>query len=74
MDPDLSLILGLILITLSIPSLMAAFSEGHAPRVASIVVIAGGALMVWAITQKTGGYSLLEIPDIFVRVVARFVS
>ncbi len=74
MDSDLSLIIGLVLIVLSIPSIMSAFSEGHAPRIASIVIIAGGALVVWAITQKPGGYSLLEIPDIFVRVVARFVS
>lgn len=74
MDSDLSLIIGLVLIVLSVPSIMSAFSEGHAPRVASIVIIAGGALVVWAITQKPGRYSLLEIPDIFVRVVARFVS
>ncbi|GGO61115.1 hypothetical protein SAMN05444398_11583 [Roseovarius pacificus] len=74
MDPDLSLIIGLILIILSIPSIMAAFSEGHAPRVASVVIIAGGALIVWAMTSKPGGYSLLEIPDIFMQVVARYLT
>ena len=74
MDPDLSLVIGLVLIVLSIPSIMAAFSEGHAPRVASIVVIAGGALVVWAMTAKPGGYSIMDIPDVFLRVVARYLT
>ena len=41
MDHDLALIVGLVLIILSIPSIIAAFSDGHAPRVAAFTIIAG---------------------------------
>ena len=74
MDPDLALILGLILGILSIPSMIAAFSEGHAPRVAALVIIAAGVLIVYAIQTNPGGYSIIEIPDIFVRVVAKYIT
>ena len=74
MDPDLALILGLVLGILSIPSIIAAFSEGHAPRVAALVIVAAGALVVYAIQSRPGGYSIMEIPDVFVRVVARFIT
>ncbi len=74
MDPDLALIIGLILGVFSVPSIMSAFSEGRAPRVAAITIIAAGGLVIWAIGHKPGGYSINEIPDIFVRVVAMFIS
>ncbi|MHA7828727.1 MAG: hypothetical protein ACX93P_14320 [Roseovarius sp.] len=73
MDPDLALIVGLVLIILSIPSMIAAFSDGHAPRVAAFTIIAGGALLVWAISTKPGGYTIREVPDTFVSVVARYL-
>ena len=74
MDPDLALIIGLILGVFSIPSIMSAFSEGRAPRVAAFTVIAAGCLVVWAVSQKPGGYAIMEIPDVFARVVARFIG
>ena len=73
MDPDLALIIGLVLIVLSIPSIIAALTEGHAPRVAAIAIIGGGAMMVWAISTKPGGYTIRDVPDTFVKVVARYL-
>ena len=74
MDPDLALIVGLVLIVMSIPSIIAAVTDGHAPRVAAFTIIAGGALMIWAITSKPGGYTIRDVPDTFVRVVARYLT
>ncbi|MHA7852287.1 hypothetical protein [Roseovarius sp.] len=74
MDPDLALILGLVLIVLSIPSMVAALSDGHAPRVAAIILIAGGAMVVWAITTKPGGYTIHDVPDTFIKVVGRYLA
>ncbi len=34
------------------------------------MVLIGGVLLVCALTQKPGGYTFDEIPDIFVRVIA----
>jgi hypothetical protein len=74
MDPDLALILGIVLVVLSIPSIVAALTDGHAPRVAAITVIAGGALVVWAITSKPGGYTIRDVPDTFITVVGRYLT
>jgi len=73
MDPDLALILGLVLGVLSIPSMVAAFSEGHAPRVAAFTLLAGGLMVIWALSTKPGGYSIRDVPDTFMTVVGRYL-
>lgn len=74
MDPDLALVIGIVLLVFSVPSIMSAFAEGRAPRVAAFTIIAGGLLTIWAISQKPGGFDLMDIPDAFVNVIARFAS
>ena len=74
MDPDLALILGLVLVVLSIPSMVAAFSDGHAPRVAALTLIAGGVLVIWALWTKPGGYTIRDVPDTFMTVVGRYLT
>ncbi|WP_417726488.1 hypothetical protein [Roseovarius sp.] len=74
MDPDLAMAIGMVLGVFSIPSVLSAYSEGRAPRVAALTIIASGGLVVWAISKKPGGYSFGELPEVLVRVVARFVS
>ena len=74
MDFELIFITGVVVGVFSIPAIMSAFSEGRAPRVAALAVIISGVMVVWAIKENPGGYSLKEIPDIFVRVVARYIT
>ena len=74
MDSDLALVLGVILLVFSVPSILSAFSEGRAPRVAAFTIVLGGIMTVWALGQKPGGIDIMEIPEAFVRVVARFTS
>ena len=73
MDNDLIFVVGLVLCVFSVPSIVSAFSDRRAPRVATLVLMAGGAMIVWAIQNQPGGYRIEEIPEIFVRVVARFI-
>lgn len=74
MDPDTALIVGLVLAVFSIPSILSAVTEGRAPRVATFTIMASGGLILWAVSSKPGGYTLNEIPDVFVRVVAQIIS
>jgi len=74
MDTDLFLVVGIVIWALSIPSLLSAFVEGRAPRIGSIFVLAGGVLIVVALTNHMGGYSFAEIPDVFFRVIGRYVN
>ena len=73
MDSDLLLIVGIVLAVLSVPAMLSSFSEGRAPRVATFTAIAAGCLIVWAVQTQPGGYTFGEIPEVFVRVVARFL-
>lgn len=74
MDPDLGLIIGLVLMVISVPSILSAIADGQAPRFAAFIIIAGCGLVVWSISQKPGGYSINEIPDVFLRVIAPLFS
>ena len=68
MDSDLMLVTGIILGVLSIPAMLNAYSDGRAPRLASIVVLIAGALIVVAVKDHPSGYTPAELPDVFSRV------
>lgn len=74
MDVELIFIVGVVLSVFSVPAVMSAFSEGRAPRVAMIAIIVGGSMVVWALSKNPNGFTLWEIPEIFVRVVARYLT
>ncbi|WP_299922569.1 hypothetical protein [uncultured Pelagimonas sp.] len=74
MDPDISLVAGLILAVLALPAVVSAFSDGRTPRVAAIVMIAAGGLVVFALTNKPGGYQMQDIPQVFFQVVGKFTN
>ncbi|WP_101065469.1 hypothetical protein [Roseovarius salinarum] len=70
MNTDLALVVGVVLAILSVPAMVSALSDARAPRAAAITVMIAGAMIVWAVTQKPGGYAVAEVPDVFVRVLA----
>jgi hypothetical protein len=74
MDTDLVLVLGLVFCVLSIPSLLNAYTEGHVPRVGTLLAVGGVILFVLAISQRPTGYAFAEIPDVFIRVFARYLN
>ena len=73
-DPDLIFVIGLIVGLLAIPALLSAFSESRPPRAASIMVMIAAGLVVVAVLQKPGGYTVGEAPDVFFSVVGRMVN
>jgi hypothetical protein len=73
MDTDLILVIGIVVLVLSFPSLLSSFSESRAPRAGAIMLLIGGVLVAVALTQHTAGYRFAEIPDLFVRVVGRYI-
>lgn len=69
MSFDQALVFGLIVLVFAIPAIVSAFSDGRAPRAASIIIVIGGGLSAWALTQKPGGYTLDQMPEVFVKVI-----
>lgn len=72
MEPDLLLVLGLVVGVLSIPAMVSALSDGRAPRVAAITAIIAGGMMVYAINSKEGGYRVKDVPTVVYRVIGDF--
>jgi hypothetical protein len=73
MDPDLALSLGLVIAGFSVPSILSALSDRRAPRASSLTVLIGGALILYAVEAKPNGYTLEQVPDVFVSVAARYL-
>jgi len=73
MNSDLILVTGIVLAVLSVPSMLSAISDSRPPRVAALVAVLAGGLIVWAVQSRPGGYTLNDIPRAFVRVVAEFL-
>ena len=73
MDPDLALTLGLVIAAFSVPSILSALSDRRAPRASALTVLIGGALILYAIQGKPGGYTIGQVPDVFVSVVGQYL-
>ena len=74
MQTDLFLVIGIVLGVLALPSMFSAFSEGRAPRIAALLVMISGTLVIYALTQKPGGYELRDIPLAFYRVAGQILN
>jgi hypothetical protein len=68
------LVTGMALGVLSLPAILAAWADDRAPRVGTLVMLAGGGLILWAMREKAGGYRLSDIPDVFYGVVAQVLN
>ena len=74
MDPDLYFVLGIIIGAFSIPAILSAYTEGRTPRAAAILVMIGGGLVALAIYSSPQGYTIEEVPDVFVRVIGKYIN
>lgn len=74
MDYDLALVLGIIICGFSVPAIVSAFSDARVPRAAALMILIGGALLAWALTGKPGGYTLDQIPEVFVKVTRQILG
>jgi hypothetical protein len=73
MSNEFSLVLGVIICALSVPSMISAFSSSRPPRAATMLFVIGGGLVAWAVVNQPGGYSFEELPVIFTRVLAQII-
>jgi hypothetical protein len=74
MDADLALSLGMVLAVVSLPALLSAISEARAPRLAAVLILVAGGLVIHAVTTKPGGYSLGDLPHVLISVIARYIT
>lgn len=74
MDPDLVLVIGIIIGVLTIPSLLSAYSSSSPPRTGAIMALIAGIMILVAMQTKPSGYVISELPDVFSRVITRYLN
>ena len=74
MTPDLALVIGVISAGLAFMSLVSAYSESRPPRMAALLGIVSGALILFAVSKNPVGYTLDDVPDAFLRVFGRLIN
>lgn len=67
---DTFMILGVLIFALAFPAAVSAFSRGSPPRAAIVAFMIGGVMMVFAHSSRPGGYSIDEIPGLFIGIFA----
>ena len=71
MDTDLVLTIGIVLLVLSVPSLLAAWAESRAPRMGALMAIVALGMIFAALWIRPGGYAFNQVPGVIVGVIAR---
>ncbi|MEL7149232.1 MAG: hypothetical protein AAGK71_00790 [Pseudomonadota bacterium] len=66
---DLIMCLGVLAIFLAFPAAVGSFSRGAPPRGAILSLVVGGSMIVYANSSRPGGYSVEEMPNLFVKVL-----
>ena len=74
MDADLLLVIGVTLGALSIPSFLNGYVESRLPRFAVLLLVAGIVLITLAVMTRPGGYAVQDVPEAFIRVIARIIN
>jgi formate-dependent nitrite reductase membrane component NrfD len=74
MDTDLVLTLGIVLLVVTLPSLLASWVEGRFPRVGAVMLVASLSMIVTAVLYKPGGYVFNDVPEVMIGVFGRMIN
>jgi len=73
MDHDLLLVLGLAMLLLSIPSLIAALIDDRLPLVAGAGLLFGVTLAAWGLLGRAAPLNPSTLPHLFFEVLGRYL-
>lgn len=73
MDHDLLLVLGLGMLVLSIPSLMAALIDDRPPFVAGLGITLGIGMAGWSVIMGDRSINPATLPHLFIEVLGRYL-
>ncbi len=73
MDTDTIFVLGAIIAVFAIPAVISAYLDGRTARVPAVIVLIGAVMIGYAINTRPHAYNFDTLPDVFVRVVGKFI-
>jgi len=74
MDLDLIFVLGCVVSVLSIPAIVSAFSDNRTPRYPALIILIGVVMIGYAVNERPGAYNFDSLPDVFLKVVGRYIG
>ncbi len=74
MNTDVAIVVGFLLAGLALSSAVSASADRRRPRSAFVLALLSGTLITYAYIARPGGYSLKELPEAVVRVIAMIVN
>ncbi len=74
MDLDLIFVLGCIITVFAVPAIVSAFSDNRTPRYPALIILIGVVMVGYAINGRPGAFTFETLPDVFMRVVGRYIG
>ncbi|TKZ17395.1 hypothetical protein FAP39_14535 [Shimia litoralis] len=74
MNTDYILAIGMLIGVFSIPAMMSAYADERPPRASMAAFILALSLMVLAYVRQPGGYTLTDLPNVVVTVIADIIN
>lgn len=74
MDFDLIFVLGCIVTVFAIPAIVSAFSDGRTPRYPALIILIGIVMVGYSVNERPNAYTIETIPDVFAKVVGRYIG
>lgn len=73
-EPDLAMVIGVVLACIAVPGILSSLSYGRAPAAPIVTVLFAGGLIYYAAVTKPGGYEMRDIPDAFINLIAQVLA
>ena len=74
MDLELIFVLGCVLTAFSIPAIVSAFSDGRTPRYLVVIILIGVVMIGYAVNGRPGSFTFDTLPDVFAKVIGRYIG
>ena len=53
---------------------MSAFSDNRTPRYPALIILIGVVMVGYAISERPGAFTFEALPDVFMRVIGRYIG
>jgi len=71
MHPDVALVVAIVAAALGFMKLVSDYSHSSPPRMAALLGVVSGSMLLYAVANNPSGYTMADVPGAFVRVFAQ---